>query len=277
MGVLNVTPDSFSDGGKFFDVDRAVAHGRALAEAGADIIDIGGESTRPGAAPVSPEEELRRVIPVVERLSVKRGADGAPGGRALPLVSVDTTKAVVAERALATGARIVNDISALRFDARMANVVLEARAGVVLMHMQGTPATMQVAPHYDDVVAEVRAFLAERIGFAESRGIKKSQIAVDPGIGFGKTVVHNLQLLAQLEEFRALGCPILIGMSRKSFIGKVLDPLRTEQGSEPAERLWGTAATTGWAVAHGVNIVRVHDVGGMVDVVRMTEALSAAR
>jgi dihydropteroate synthase len=268
MGVLNVTPDSFSDGGKFFDVDRAVAHGRALAKAGADIIDVGGESSRPGAASVSAEEELRRVIPVVERLSVEREASGRI------LISIDTTKALVAERALAAGARIVNDISALRFDARMADVVRDTGAGVVLMHMQGTPSTMQVAPLYDDVVAEVRAFLAERIEFAESRGVKKSQIAVDPGIGFGKTVAHNLQLLAQLEEFRALGCPILIGTSRKWFIAKVLARLQAGPDREPEERLWGTVATTAWAVAHGANIVRVHDVGVMVDVVRITEALN---
>ena len=272
MGVLNVTPDSFSDGGKFFDVKHAVAHGRALAQAGADIIDIGGESTQPGAALVSAKEELRRVLPVIEQL-----LSGAPSGRALPLISIDTTKAVVAERALAAGARIVNDISALRFDARMADVVRDTGAGVVLMHMQGTPATMQVAPRYDDVVAEVRTFLAERIAFADSRGIKKSQIAVDPGIGFGKTVAHNLQLLAQLEEFRALGCPILIGTSRKAFIGKVLNPIGAKQGCESQERLWGTAATVAWAVAHGANIVRVHDVTGMVEVVRMVEALRASR
>ena len=272
MGVLNVTPDSFSDGGKFFDTDRAIAHGQALAQAGADIIDIGGESTRPGAVPVSADEELRRVVPVIEAL-----LSGAPSGRALPLVSIDTTKAVVAERALAAGARIVNDISALRFDARMVDVVRDVGAGLVLMHMLETPATMQEAPRYDDVVAEVRAFLAERIAFAESHGVKKSQIAVDPGIGFGKTVVHNLQLLAKLEEFRTLGCPILIGTSRKAFIGKLLAPPGAGQGREPQERIWGTAATVAWAVAHGANIVRVHDIAEMIDVVRMVEALCSVR
>jgi dihydropteroate synthase len=251
MGVLNVTPDSFSDGGQFLDLDRAVAHAREMIAAGADIIDIGGESTRPGAAPVGADEELRRVIPVIERL---------PG----VLVSIDTTKAVVAERALAAGARIVNDISALRFDARMPEVI--GPAGVVLMHMQGTPATMQQSPRYDDVVAEVREFLRERIAFAEARGIRKTQIAVDPGIGFGKTVAHNLALLARLEAFAELGCPVLVGTSRKSFIGQVLD-------RAPAERLWGTAATVAWAVAHGAGIVRVHDVAAMRDVVRMTAAI----
>ena len=264
MGVLNVTPDSFSDGGKFLDVDRAVAHAREMAVAGADIIDVGGESTRPGAAPVNAEEELRRVVPVIERLT-----DGAPGGRALP-ISVDTTKAVVAERALAAGARIVNDISALRFDPRMVQVVRDAGAGVVLMHMQGTPQTMQQNPRYDDMVAEVRAFLAERIEFAEAHGLKKLQIAVDPGIGFGKTVEHNLQLLARLEEFGSLGCPVLVGPSRKSFVGKVLT-------READARLWGTAATVAWAVAHGARIVRVHDVAEMVDVVRIVEALQRSK
>jgi dihydropteroate synthase len=272
MGVLNVTPDSFSDGGKFFDAERAVAHGRALAQAGADIIDVGGESTRPGAAPVSAEEELRRVLPVIEQLVKPLTTHRSPF-----TISIDTTKAVVAERAVAAGARIVNDISALRFDARMADVVRDSGAGVVLMHMQGTPATMQIEPRYDDVVADVRAFLAERIGFAESHGVKKSQIAVDPGIGFGKTVDHNLQLLARLEEFRALDCPILVGTSRKAFIGKLLAPLQAGQGREPQERLWGTAATVAWVVAHGANIVRVHDVTGMADVVRMVEALCASR
>jgi dihydropteroate synthase len=256
MGVLNVTPDSFSDGGKFFDVERAVEHARAMTQAGADIIDVGGESTRPGAVPVSADEELRRVIPVIEQL------------RDL-LVSVDTTKAVVAEQALAAGAQIVNDISALRFDPRMVEVVRNAGAGVVLMHMQGTPQTMQASPHYDDVVTEVHAFLAERIAFAESRGLKKSQIAVDPGIGFGKTVEHNLRLLAHLEQILQLGCPVMIGVSRKSFIGRVL-------GRPAEQRLAGTTATMAWAVAKGASLVRVHDVAETVDAVRMIEAVKEA-
>ncbi len=255
MGVLNVTPDSFADGGRFLDVNQAVAHAQEMIAAGADIIDIGGESTRPGALPVSADEELRRVIPVIERL---------PG----VMVSIDTTKAAVAEQALAAGARIVNDISALRFDARMPEVI--GNAGVVLMHMQGTPATMQQSPTYGDVVVEVREFLRERIAFAEARGIKKTQIAVDPGIGFGKSVAHNLALLARLEALAELDCPVLVGTSRKSFIGKVLD-------REPHERLWGTAATVAWAVAHGARIVRVHDVTEMRDVTRMTVALCQAR
>ncbi len=260
MGVLNVTPDSFSDGGRYLDVERAVEHGRQLAAAGADIIDVGGESSRPGATPVSEEEELGRVVPVIERL-----ASGAPGQRVVA-ISVDTTKAAVAERALAAGARIVNDISALRFDERMVEVVRDAGAGVVLMHMQGTPATMQQAPRYDDVVRQVREFLAERIEFAVARGVQKSQIAVDPGIGFGKTVEHNLQLLARLEQLRALGCPIVVGASRKSFIGNIL-------GRQTHERLAGSLAAAAWSAARGADVVRAHDVAETVDVVRMVEAI----
>ncbi len=278
MGVLNVTPDSFSDGGKFVDIERAVAHARAMARAGADIIDVGGESTRPGAEPVSLAEELRRVIPVIEQLivGVPLGA-GRPEGESRPEgrshISIDTTKAVVAERALAAGARIVNDISALRIDSRMAEIVREFGAGLVLMHMQGTPQTMQQNPHYDDVVTEVREFLRERIEFATAYGIEKGQIAVDPGIGFGKTVGHNLQLLARLEEFGSLGCAVLVGTSRKSFIGKALTPLGAGLARETGDRLWSTAATVAWAVGHGANIVRVHDVAEMVDVVRMIDAI----
>ena len=264
MGVLNVTPDSFSDGGKFLEVDRAVEHAREMSQAGADIIDVGGESTRPGAVSVSAEEESRRVLPVIERLRDT-------------VVSVDTTKASVAEKALAAGARIVNDISALRFDPRMIDVVRDAGAGLVLMHMQGTPQTMQRRPQYGDVVAEARSFLAGRIAFAESRGLKKTQIAVDPGIGFGKTVEHNLQLLARLGEFGLLGCPLLVGTSRKSFIGKVLAPPRATPGHEANGALWGTAATIAWAVALGARVVRVHDVAEMADVVRMVEAVKRAR
>ena len=264
MGVLNVTPDSFSDGGKFTDVDRAVEHARKMADAGADIIDIGGESTRPGSQPVSEEEELRRVVPLIERL---------PG----LLISIDTTKAIVAEQALAAGARIVNDISALRFDGRMVEVVREHGAGVVLMHMQGAPTTMQQAPRYHNVVREVCEFLAERIAFAVDRGVKKTQIAVDPGIGFGKTVEHNIQLLAQLEQLSALGCPIVVGASRKSFIGKLLAPLGADRDREPRERLPGSLAVAAWAVAQGANVLRVHDVAETVDVIRMVEVLKHAR
>jgi dihydropteroate synthase len=260
MGILNVTPDSFSDGGDFADAERAVAHARAMVADGADMIDVGGESTRPGSAPVSEGEELRRVLPVVEQL---RGVT----------ISVDTTKAVIAERALAAGARIVNDISALRFDARMVEVVRDAGAGVVLMHMQGAPGTMQVEPRYDDVVAEVRDFLAERIAFAESRGIKKSQIAVDPGIGFGKTVAHNVALLSRLEVFASLGCPIVVGASRKSFIGKILAAAGTQPEHGPKDRLAGSVAVAAWAAARGAGVLRVHDVAETVGAVRVIEAV----
>ncbi len=253
MGVLNVTPDSFSDGGKFVDVERAVEHARQMAKAGADIIDVGGESTRPGAAPVSAEDELQRVVPVIERLPDL-------------LISVDTTKAIVAERTLAAGARIVNDISALRFDERMAAMVRDAGAGLVLMHMQGTPATMQEEPRYDNLIRDVCEFLAERIAFAVDCGVKKTQIAVDPGIGFGKTVAHNLQLLAELEQLCELGCPMVIGASRKSFLGRLLD-------RPPDERLPGSLAVVAWAVMHGANVVRVHDVAETVDVIRIIEAV----
>ena len=258
MGVLNITPDSFSDGGKYTDVDSAVDQARAMAKAGADIIDIGGESTRPGAEPVTSEKELERVLPVIERLSGF-------------LVSVDTTKAGVAARALAAGARIVNDISALGFDERMVEVVREHGAGVVLMHMQGTPQTMQRAPRYADVGREVREFLEERIGFAVGRGVEKSQIAVDPGLGFGKTVEHNVQLLAQLGQLTTLGFPIVVGASRKSFIGKLLGR------DEPQQRLPGSLAAAAWAVAQGANVVRVHDVAETVDVIRMIEAVKLAK
>lgn len=256
MGVLNVTPDSFSDGSKFVDLDGAVGHARQMAHAGADIIDVGGESTRPGATPIEADEELRRVVPVIERLEDL-------------LVSIDTTKSIVAEHALAAGARIVNDISALRFDERMMDVVRDAGAGLVLMHMQGTPQTMQQSPHYADVVADVLGFLRARIAFALDRGIAREQIAVDPGIGFGKTVEHNLQLLAHLDEFRSLGCPLLVGASRKSFIGKVV-------GRKAEDHLPGSLAVAAWAAARGANVLRVHDVAETVDVIRMIEAVKEA-
>lgn len=255
MGILNVTPDSFADGGRYHDVAAAVAHARVMAGAGAGILDVGGESSRPGAPAVSAAEELGRILPVIERL------DGL-------LVSVDTTKAVVAERALAAGARIVNDISALRFDPGVVEVVRQAGAGLVLMHMQGTPATMQQQPRYGDVVAEVREFLRERIEFALAHGLKKTQIAVDPGIGFGKTAAHNLALLARLDEFSELGCPVLVGASRKSFLGHTL-------GRTVEQRLPGSLAVAAWAVLHGAAVVRVHDVAETVDAVRMMETLKA--
>ena len=261
MGILNVTPDSFSDGGLFQDAAAAVDRGRQMARAGADIIDIGGESTRPGAPPVDAAEEMRRVLPVVEQLAQQLAGELNP-----PLLSIDTTKAVVAERALAAGARIVNDISALRQDPDVLSVVRDFGAGVVLMHMQGTPATMQKNPQYTDVVHEVWEFLADRIAFAVAAGVKKTQIAVDPGLGFGKTVEHNRQLLAGLEQFRTLGCPILVGASRKSFIGQLLN-------RPTSERDPGSLAAAAWAVLQGAQIVRVHDVAATVDVVRLITAL----
>jgi dihydropteroate synthase len=260
MGVLNVTPDSFSDGGRFLDEEAAVKRGVRMALEGADIIDVGGESTRPGAPPVPAEEELRRVLPVVSRLA----------GEVEVPISIDTTKAAVARAALQAGASIVNDVSALRFDGEMAGVVAESGAGVVLMHMRGDPRTMQRDPRYDDVVAEVRKFLITSATAAESAGISSEAIAIDPGIGFGKTAGHNLSLLKHLGTLTGLGYPLLVGPSRKSFIGATLG------GLEAGERLEGTAAAVAWAAAEGANIVRVHDVKEMVRVVRMVEAIMGA-
>ena len=276
MGILNVTPDSFSDGGQHLDVARAVARARQMLAEGADLIDVGGESTRPGAPAVSSTEELRRVLPVIEQLvqELEGAPPGAPNGGAVrpephpPILAIDTTKAVIAARALAAGARIVNDISALQQDPEMLSVVRESGAGVVLMHRQGTPATMQQNPHYSDVVREVQEFLAERIEFALAGGVQKTQIAVDPGFGFGKSMEHNRQLLAGLEQLRSLGCPILVGASRKSFIGQLLNrPI--------SERLPGSLAVAAWAVVHGARIVRTHDVAATVDVVRLIAAVQA--
>jgi len=260
MGILNVTPDSFSDGGLFDDPDRAVAEGLRMAEAGADMIDIGGESSRPGAAPVSPEEELQRVLPVVEGLA--RRID-------VPL-SIDTMKAVVAREALRSGAEIVNDISAMRFDPDMAPLVAEAGAAVVLMHMRGTPQTMQTGDlSYKDLLGEIGAFLEERIEAAVAMGILRERIAVDPGVGFGKTVEDNLRLVRHLTELTTLGRPLVMGVSRKSFIRVVTE-------DEGRERLEGTAAAVTAAILAGAAIVRVHDVIAMKKVVRMADALRRA-
>jgi dihydropteroate synthase len=259
MGVLNVTPDSFYDGGRFEDVPAAVDRARIMVEEGADIIDIGAESSRPGASPVSEDEEMRRLIPVVKAV---HGAVDLP-------ISVDTTKARVASRAIEAGASIVNDISALTLDQDMARIVAESGAGVVLMHMQGRPQTMQRAPHYHDVVGEVYAFLAERIGAAEAAGISRMQIVLDPGIGFGKLQDHNLALLAHAKMFADLRRPLLVGVSRKAFTGHVL-------GQPIQDRLFGTAAAVAVAVLHGAGIIRVHDVGPMRDVITMTRAIAGA-
>ncbi len=256
MGILNVTPDSFSDGGHYLDAGRAIAHAKAMVAEGATLIDIGGESSRPGAVPVPAEEELSRVVPVIRALA---GAVDVP-------ISVDTYKACVARHALEAGAHLVNDITALHGDAEMAAAVAEMEAGVILMHIQGTPRTMQLAPHYDDVVDEIRQWLQERVQLAEASGIAPERIIADPGIGFGKTTAHNLEILKRLDAFRELGKPMLIGTSRKAFIGTVLDlPLE--------ERVEGTVATVCWAIAHGADIVRVHDVKAVARAARMTDAL----
>ena len=256
MGILNVTPDSFSDGGCYLDVQRAVSRTQLMVKEGATLIDIGGESSRPGASPVSVDEELVRVLPVIHAI-----VDAVD-----VLISIDTYKAEVARQALAAGAHVVNDITALRGDGDMASVVARMQAGLILMHIKGTPRTMQQAPAYADVVSEVRVSLQESIQTAEAEGIPAERIIIDPGIGFGKTTAHNLELLKRLEEFRSLNKPLLIGTSRKSFIGNIL-------GLPVTERVEGTAATVCWAIAHGADIVRVHDVKANVRAARMTDAL----
>jgi dihydropteroate synthase len=268
MGIVNVTPDSFSDGGRFLDPDAAVAQGIALAGQGADVLDVGGESTRPGAAPVPADEELRRVIPVVERLAATTSVP----------ISVDTTKAVVARAAIDAGASVVNDVSAGRLDPDILGVAAEAGAGYVVMHMQGEPRTMQAEPHYDDVVAEVGDFLADRVGAARAAGVPAGAIAADPGIGFGKTVEHNLRLLAGLPAIaERVGVPVMVGASRKTFVGKVLARAGAASGDLPVdEREEGTLATVVWAVERGASIVRVHDVLPAVRAVRLLDALRAA-
>jgi dihydropteroate synthase len=256
MGIVNVTPDSFSGDG-VPDADAAVRRAWRLVEDGADIVDIGGESTRPGSQPVPVDEEMRRVLPVIERLMAQNFP--AP-------ISVDTYKPEVAKRALEAGACIVNDIFGLR-QPGMLELVAERRCAVVIMHMQGTPQTMQLNPTYTDCVGEIAEFLRQQAEAAQRVGLPKDRIIVDPGIGFGKTVEHNLEILRRLRELKALGYPVLVGTSRKSFIGKVL-------GIEvPAERVWGTAATVAIAIANGADIVRVHDVREMAQVVRMTDAI----
>lgn len=256
MGVLNVTPDSFSEQGRFFDFHKAVEHGEFMAHAGADLIDIGGESTRPYSRRISAQEEMDRVVPVVEALSRRIH---------VPL-SVDTYKARVAEEALKAGASVINDISAFRFDAGMAEVAARAGCPVVLMHMQGTPENMQDRPRYDDVVGDVIDFLRDAKERAVSAGIRKDLILVDPGIGFGKTFNDNLTIIRRLPELRVLGCPLLIGTSNKAFIGKIL-------GKASHERGVGTMATVAAAVMNGAHVVRVHDVGPAVETVRVIDAI----
>jgi dihydropteroate synthase len=255
MGVVNVTPDSFSDGGLYLDPGAAIAHGKELAAQGAAILDVGGESTRPGAASVSADEELRRIEPVVSGL-----ADAAAE------ISIDTSKAEVARAALDAGATIVNDVTALRGDPEMAALVADRGAGLVLMHMVGDPRTMQANPEYGDVVAEVRDFLAARLAAAVATGVDESRIWIDPGIGFGKTDRHNLELLRGLGALAALGRPIVIGTSRKSFIGRT-------DGSAIDERLGGTIATSILAAAAGASVLRVHDVREMAEALDVASAV----
>jgi dihydropteroate synthase len=259
MGILNVTPDSFSDGGAFLDASAAAEHALRMVEEGADCVDIGGESTRPGAPTVSAEEEWGRIGPVLERLA----------GRCPVPLSVDTTKAAVAARALQAGAAIVNDVAANRSDLEMWQTVHEAGAGYVVMHMQGTPQTMQRQPAYQDVLAEVDAFFADRLKRLQAVGVAAEQVVLDVGLGFGKTVEHNLTLLAGLARFRKWNRPLLLSASRKSFIGQVAG------GAGVDERLAGSLACAGWAAQAGANIVRTHDVAATRQALRVTEAILA--
>jgi dihydropteroate synthase len=257
MGVLNVTPDSFSDGGFYLQPEQAIKHAEEMLAQGADVIDVGGASSRPGAPPVPAAVEQLRVIPVVHEIVKRFDAR----------VSVDTYRADVATAALDVGAVMINDISALRFDSGMAEVLARRGAAVVLMHMQGTPQTMQEAPRYRHVIDDVYTFLAERLDYARQQGIARECIVCDPGIGFGKTLQHNLELLHDLQQFQALGQPILVGTSRKSFLGDLLQ-------REVWDRLEGTLASVVYAVLHGASIVRVHDVGPTVQAVRLVEAIT---
>jgi dihydropteroate synthase len=259
MGVLNVTPDSFSDGGKYFYMARAFERAVQMAEEGADIIDVGGQSTRPGSEPTSVEEEIRRTVPVIETL---RSRTKVP-------IAIDTYRAEVARRALVSGASMVNDVSGLRFDPEMAAVVAEHRVPVVIMHIKGTPRDMQANPEYEALIPEIMDYLREGIRIAEGAGIDR--IIVDPGIGFGKTFDHNLQIINNLQEFTLLERPLLVGPSRKAFLGKILD------GAAPEDRLEGTAAAVAACVLKGANIVRVHDVKEMAKVVRVADAIRRER
>jgi len=256
MGVVNVTPDSFSDGGRFLAAEDALTQALALVREGAAIVDIGGESTRPGSEPLPAAEELERVLPVIEALADRVGVP----------VSVDTTKAEVARSALAAGASLINDVSALRSDAGMIEVVAEAGCPVCLMHMKGQPKTMQDDPHYDNVVDEVLRFLEERMAFALANGLREDQLMVDPGIGFGKTVEHNLALLRDLHRFTVLGRPVVLGASRKRFLGAIL-------GAEPGARTIGTVTTTVVGLLAGVHVFRVHDVKPNFEALRVGQAV----
>ncbi len=254
MGIVNVTPDSFSDGGRYLDPAAAIAHGEELVRDGADVLDVGGESTRPGAEPVDAVEESRRVLPVVEGLAHRA------------TVSIDTSKAAVAAAAIDAGASIVNDVTALQGDPEMASLCAERGVGVVLMHMPGNPRTMQDDPRYDDVVGDVKAFLAGRLEFAMSQGIAEDRIWLDPGIGFGKRLEHNLELLRRLGDLVELGRPVVVGTSRKSFIGEV-------DGSGVGDRIGGTIASSVLAAVEGAGVLRVHDVAETAQAIRVAEAV----
>lgn len=256
MAVLNVTPDSFSDGGRFFDANQAVEQALRMEAEGADLIDIGGESTRPGAAAVAAEEESRRVVPVIEHLAKRLH---------IP-ISIDTTKSEVARRAIEAGASIINDVSGFTRDSQMLDVAARDRTGLVIMHAKGTPQTMQRRPRYHDLIGEIRRFLSDRIEAAADHRIPKNRIAVDPGIGFGKTARHNLKILHHLDSFSDLGVPLLVGPSRKSFIGGILD-------LPPSERMEGTAAAVAIAIFQGARIIRVHDIKPLVRVARVADSI----
>jgi len=258
MGVINVTPDSFSDGGLLLDPLRAGEVAVEMAAVGADIIDVGGESTRPGAEPVSVEEQIRRVVPAIKAIR-KRSSIA---------ISVDTTKAAVAEAALDAGADLMNDVSAGRDDPEIFILAAQRRAAIILMHRIGTPKTMQSSAHYNDVTGEIRNFLLERLAAAVAAGIPANRVLLDPGIGFGKTHQHDLTILHDLRQFASIGRPVVVGTSRKKFIGAVIGE------AEPRKRIFGTAATVAWAVTNGAGVVRVHDVGAMSQVVRMTRAIA---
>jgi dihydropteroate synthase len=261
MGILNVTPDSFSDGGRYLDSNAAIERAEEIIEQGADIIDIGGESSRPGAEPVPPEQELERVLPVIA--AIRRHSD-------IP-ISIDTVKSIVARQAIQAGADIINDISAFRYDSQMADIAAESGAPVILMHMLGTPQTMQVNPQYDDCIKEIREFFAERIEYSRKYGIPKEQIILDPGIGFGKRLKDNLSIISNLSSYREVGCPIMIGTSRKSFIGLI-----TGQSNPPECRLGGSIASALLAVMNGADIIRVHDIFETVEAIKIFEAIKTA-
>jgi dihydropteroate synthase len=256
MGILNITPDSFSDGGRFDDYDRALARGLELIAEGADILDVGGESTRPGSAPVPAEIELERVLPIIREV---RGKSDIP-------ISIDTAKAEVAQKALEAGADIINDISSLRFDPDMARVAARSGAPLILMHMLGTPKTMQVNPVYQSVLSEIIGFLEERMQYAVKNGVERGQIIIDPGIGFGKTVTHNLQIIRDLDSFACMDRPILLAASRKRFIGSIL-------GHPEMERELGTAVVNSFGIAAGAHMLRVHDVAFHREAVRVADAV----